>query len=663
MEKKKRIDELVSLLNEANYQYYTLDNSIITDQEFDKYLRELIELELEYPDLKRKDSPTLRVGGDVLEGFAKVEHLTPMLSIGDVFNLEEIENFAKRIEKEGYFPKYMCELKIDGLSVSLRYEKGILTQASTRGNGLVGDDITNNVKTIKTVPLTLNEEIDIEVRGEIYMSHNTLKVLNQEREKQGLPIFQNCRNAASGSTKLLDSRDAAKRNLECFIYHLPNAYQYGLKSQEEALMFMKKLGFRTNPNNCLVNNLFEIESYIENKLKIRDELPYDIDGIVIKVNDFDIQNKLGMTSKYPKWCIAYKFPATIVYTKLIDIMFTVGRTGKITPNAILEPVIIQGSTIKRATLHNEDNIVNKDIRIGDIVSIYKAGDVIPAVGEVLLERRVGTEVVFKMIEKCPICGALLEKKEDESDYFCPNNECPARSISRLIHFASKGAMNIEGLGDNILEDLYNYGYLKDISDIYNLKNYGKELEQLEGYGKKLIDNLFNNIEASKKCSLERLIFGLGIKQVGSQTAKILAKKYLSIDNIINKTVEDLSQIHDIGSVIANNIVEFFSDSGNLVLIDKLKNMGINMSYINNNTDHDDANFKDKTFVLTGTLINVTRDRAKSFIESRGGKVTNTTTKKTNVVIVGDNPGSKYDKAIALGIEIWNEDKFMSLFNE
>ena len=654
-----RINELIEILNEANYNYYILDNPTITDQEFDKYLRELTELEMEYPDLKREDSPTNRVGGDILSSFDKINHTIPMLSIGDVFNEEEIVSFDEKIKKEGYRPNYVCELKIDGLSVSLRYEKGKLVRAATRGNGLVGDDITNNVKTIKTIPLTLNRDIDIEVRGEIYMSKDTLKTLNENREKEGLALLQNCRNAASGSIKLLDSREVAKRNLECFVYHLPNPVDYGLKSHSEALEFMKELGFRLNPNNQLVDDVSGILEFIKAKGDVRKELPYDIDGVVVKVNDLDVQRKLGYTSKYPKWCIAYKFPAEVVYTKLIDIIFTVGRTGQITPNAVLEPVIVAGSTIRRATLHNEDNVVSKDIRIGDIVAIYKAGDVIPAVDHSLIERRTGNEVKFTMIDKCPICGSKIIRKDDEADYFCPNVECDARRVENLIHFASREAMNIEGLGDRVLEDLYNYGYIKDISDIYDLEKYRKELLELEGYGNKKLDKLFDSIRNSKNNSLEKLLFGLGIKQVGAKMAKVLAKVYKNIDNLSIASYDELISIPDVGGVIANNIVEYFSNDKTKNLLSKLINFGVNMKYINNSEYDVNSEFVGKTFVLTGTLNNITRDQAGKIIEDMGGKVTNSVTKKTNVVIVGDNPGSKYDKAINLNIEIWNEEKFLS----
>ena len=657
---RNRIDELINILNKANYDYYILDNPTITDQEFDKYLVELISLEREYPNLKRDDSPTNRVGGDVLEGFNKVRHNIPMLSIEDVFNEDEIINFDKKIKREGFDPSYVCELKIDGLSVSLYYEKGILVRAATRGNGVLGDDITNNVKTIKTVPLRLNREIDIEVRGEIYMSKKVFNELNIIRKENGQALLQNTRNAASGSIKMLDSKEVFKRKLEVWIYHLPNPLDYGLNTHMEAIEFMRDLGFRTNPNNRLVDSIDGILSFIDEMGSKRESLEYDIDGVVVKVNDIDMQQKLGSTSKYPKWCIAYKFPAKINYTRLIDIIFTVGRTGQITPNALLEPVIVQGSTIRRATLHNEDNILSKNIMIGDIVEIYKAGDVIPAVGNPIIERRDGREKAFVMIDKCPICGSKIIRREEEADYFCPNELCPARNVSSLIHFASKDAMNIEGLGESIMEDLYNYHYIKDVSDIYVLDRYKSELESLEGYGERSVNKLFKNINDSKSNNLDRLLFGLGIKQVGSKTAKVLAKKFKSLDNIINASLDELVNIPDIGDVIANNIVNYFKDDNNISIINKLKQYGVNTNYIDDGNVYDNENFRGKTFVLTGSLNSITRGDASKLIEDNGGKVTNSVTKKTNVVIVGDNPGSKYDKAINLNIEIWDEDKFLEL---
>lgn len=663
MDIKRRVEELTKILNEANYNYYMLDKSIITDQEFDKYLRELMEIEMEYPDLKLDNSPTMRVGGGVIVGFEKVSHSIPMLSIGDVFNEEEVISFGDKIRKEGYDPEYVCELKIDGLSVSLHYEKGKLVRAATRGNGTIGDDITKNVMTIKTIPLVLNENVDIEVRGEIYMSKNTLRELNEEREKNKLPLLQNCRNAASGSIKLLDSREVAKRKLECFIYHLPNPMDYGLKSHNEALEYMKRLGFRVNPNNRKVNNIEEVIQFIKDMGDKRNSLLYDIDGVVIKVNDIGMQQELGFTSKYPKWCVAYKFPAEVVYTRLIDIKLTVGRTGQITPNAILEPVIVSGSTVRRATLHNEDNIKDKDIRIGDIVSIYKAGDVIPAVGEPLKERRNGDEKIFYMDDKCPICGSGLVRKEEEADYFCLNRECPARMINGIIHYASRDAMNIEGLGDSVVEDLYNYGFVKDISDIYNLDKYRKELEQLEGYGKKSIDNLFKGIDISKSNSMDRLVFGLGIKNVGSKTAKVLSKRFLDVDTLMNASYDELVSCDDIGDIIAKSIIDYFDSDTNKMIIDKLKGYGVNTKYFGSDSDNIDDRFYNKTFVLTGTLSLITRNEAGKIIEDKGGKVSGSVTRKTDYVVVGENPGSKYEKAINLGIGIIDENRFMDLIKE
>ena len=542
---KDRIGELVNIINEANYNYYVLDNPTITDQEFDSYYRELEILEEKYPEYIREDSPTHRVGGVVLEEFEKVTHTIPMMSLGDVFNEEEIRAFDSRIKKEGINPTYVCELKIDGLSVSLHYEKGILKTAATRGNGVIGENITNNVKTIKSIPLNLNRDIDIEVRGEIYMPKSTFKELNEEREKEGKPLFQNCRNAAAGSIRQLDSKIAASRKLDAWIYHLPNPEDYGIKTHYEALEFMKSLGFRTNPNNLYVTDINGILSFIEAKGKERPNLEYDIDGVVVKLNNIAEQKVLGYTAHHPKWAIAYKFPAEEVLTKLEDIIFTVGRTGQITPNAVLSPVIVAGSTIRRATLHHEDYVKEKDLRVGDTVSIHKAGDVIPEVGEVILERRDGSEKPFKMITNCPMCGSVLVRKENQVDSFCTNSECPARNSEKLCHFVSRKAMNIDGLGDKIIEDFFNLKYIKDIADIYKLDKYREELIELEGYGNKSIDNLLEAINNSKSNSLEKLLFGLGIPNVGEKTAKVLALDYLSLDNLMNASYDELNNIPDI----------------------------------------------------------------------------------------------------------------------
>lgn len=653
---KERMNELIDIINEADYNYHTLDNPTITDQEYDMLLRELFDLEAEHPEWIREDSPTQHAGGKIIEGFNKVQHKIPMMSLSDVFSEEELIDFDERIKKEGIIPEYMCELKIDGLSVSLLYEKGKLVRAATRGDGTTGEDITHNVKTIKTVPFKLKEEVDIEVRGEIFMNKATLDKLNEERKAKGEPLLQNCRNAAAGSIRQLDSRVAAKRKLDTFIYHLPNPLDYGIETHSEAIEYMKRLGFKTNPNNRLVHNINEVLEFIAEKGNKRPDLAYDIDGVVIKVNSIRQQQSLGYTAKYPKWATAYKFPAVEVLTKLKDIIFTVGRTGQITPNAVLDPVIVAGSTISRATLHNEDYVKEKDLKIGDIVSIRKAGDVIPEVVEVKKERRTGDEKEFIMITNCPMCDTRLVKRTGQVDYFCPNEKCPARHVESLIHFVSRDAMNIDGLGDRIIEDFYNFGFIRSIRDIYLLKNHEKDLKRLEGFGEKSITNLLDAIENSKTNSLEKLIFGLGIPHVGAKTAKILAAKFETLDNLMNADEETLTNIPDIGEIIAKSIIAFSTNEENIKTINDLKEENINMRYLGQKVE-ENKNFSGKSFVLTGTLTEYSRDEASEIIESLGGKTVNSVSKKTSVVIVGEAPGSKYDKAKELGIEIWSEQDF------
>lgn len=657
----ERMNELIDIINEADYNYHTLDNPTISDQEYDKYLRELFEIEAEHPEWIREDSPTQHAGGKIIEGFEQAVHKIPMMSLSNVFNESEIVAFDERIKKEGINPQYMCELKIDGLSVSLLYEKGKLVRAATRGDGTVGEDITHNVKTIKSIPLKLKKEVDIEVRGEIFMNKKTLIELNEKRKKNNQPLLQNCRNAAAGSIRQLDSKVAAERKLDNFIYHLPNPLDYDLNTHSEAIEFMKELGFKTNPNNRLVNNINELLEFIEEKGALRPTLPYDIDGIVIKVNDIRQQQKLGYTAKYPKWATAYKFPAEEVVTRLTDIIFTVGRTGQITPNAVLEPVIVAGSTVSRATLHNEDFVKERNLKIGDIVSIRKAGDVIPEVVEAKVERRTGNEKDFVMITECPMCQTKLVKKEGQVDYFCTNSKCPARHIEGLIHFASRDAMNIEGLGDRIMEDFYNFKFIGNLADIYSLKDHAKELVRLEGFGDKSVNNLLEAIENSKENSLERLIFGLGIPHVGAKTAKVLAQKLETLDNIIQSTEEELTKIPDIGGIIAKSIVDYFSDNHNRAIVEELKDLGLNMTYLGKKVESNDI-FANKTFVLTGSLTIFTRDEASEKIELLGGKTSGSVSKKTSVVIVGENPGSKYEKAKELGIEIWTEKEFEEKLN-
>lgn len=657
---EKRIDELIKLLNKASYEYYTLDTPTITDQEYDDYYAELVKLETNHPELVREDSPTVRVGSKVIDSFTKVTHDTPMMSLDDIFNEEEILDFDNKVKKVIPNPSYVCELKIDGLSVSLLYRNGKLVRGATRGDGTVGEDITHNVKTIKNVPLSLPKDIDIEVRGEIYMPSQSFNKLNEERKQNGEKLFANPRNAAAGSVRQLDSKIAASRNLSTFIYHLPSASDYNIENQFDALNYMKELTFTVNQNIKCVNSINEVIEYVNYWQHHRKELPYEIDGIVIKVNNLNDQRKLGFTARVPKWAIAYKFPPEEVLTKLVNIEFCVGRTGKITPRADLNPVHLAGSIISSVTLHNEDYIKEKDIKIGDTISIHKAGDVIPEVVEVKKERRTGEEIDFKMITNCPICGSELIRKESEAAWFCLNEKCDARKIEGLIHFASRDAMNLDGFGDNIIEDFYNMGYLHSIDEYYTLSNHKEELKELEGFGEKSIQNLLDSIENSKNNSLERLLFGLGIRHVGKKTAKILASNYNNIDNLISADYDSLCAIGDIGEIIAKSIVEYFSIDENRKLIDKLKEYGINTEYKGVKKQLND-NFAGKTFVLTGT-INMPRDEAKDLIEIRGGKVTGSVTKKTDVVIVGENPGSKYNKALDLKITVWDENTFLNNLN-
>ena len=647
------MDELIKLIDKANYEYYTLDKPTITDQEYDRYMGELQALEEKYPELKRDNSPTPSVGGQVIDEFKKVTHEIPMLSLGNVFNEDEIMAFDERVKKVVPNPKYVAELKIDGLSVSLVYEKGKLVRAATRGDGVTGEDITHNARTIKSIPLTIKQPIDIEVRGEIYMSKASFKRLNENGEN-----FANPRNAAAGSVRQLDSKVAASRNLDCFIYHLPDPEDYNIYTHFDALKFMKELGFVTNPNNKKINDIKELLSYIDNWTEKRSTLPYEIDGIVIKVNDISDQQKLGFTARTPKWATAYKFPAEEVLTKVKDIIFTVGRTGQVTPSADLEPVRVMGSVISRATLHNEDYVVSKDIRVGDIVSIKKAGDVIPEVVKVITGRRDGTEQKFQMIDKCPICHEPLTRKEEEAAYYCTNEHCPAKKQEKLIHFTSRHAMNIEGFGDRIIEDFYNLGYLKDYDDFYNLKDHQEELRELEGFGSKSINNLLTQIENSKHNSLERLLFALSIRHVGTKTANILAKNFGNLDKLMNASFEDISNIRDIGPIIAKSVVNYFNKPENQELIKRLKNHHLNIVYLKETTSNV-TGFTDKTFVLTGSLERFTRDEAKEKIEALGGIVTSSVSKKTDVVIAGIEAGSKLQKAKDLGITVWNENTFIN----
>lgn len=653
---KLRMDELIDIINEASIKYYVDDNPSITDQEYDDYYNELLKLEEKYPDLKRSDSPTLRVGGKVVDKFEKVTHESPMLSFDDIFNEDEIVLFDERIKKTCPNATYTLEPKMDGLSGSLLYEKGVLKRAATRGDGLIGENITHNVETIKSVPLRLNKELDIEVRGEIYMSKASFEKCNKEKEKRGESLFANPRNAAAGSVRQLDSKIAAKRNLDFMAYFIPNPDKYGIKTQGESLEFLKELGFKTNYKlNGLAKNINDIINYIDDLGSKRSNLPFEIDGVVLKVNSLEDEAKLGFTERVPRWGIAYKFPAEEVLTTLKEIKFTVGRTGKITPNALFSPVHVAGSVISKATLHNEDYCLDKDVRVGDVISIRKAGDVIPEVVEVKKERRTGKEVPFKMIENCPMCASKLVK--EDANYFCKNDLCPARKMEGLIHFASRNTMNIDGLGERIIEDFYNMGFIKSISDIYLLSNHKEDLIELEGFGEKSVNNLLESIENSKNNSLEKVLFALGIRHVGKKTAKILAKRYKNIDNIINVNIDELTNVNDIGEIIAKSVKTYFDDPLNLKLIEDLKKLGLNFEYKN---DSSDDTLSGMTFVLTGTLEKYKREELTKILEDKGAKVTSSVTKKTTGVIVGDKPGSKYDKALKLGVKIYKEEDVLNI---
>lgn len=655
---KERYDELIKLIEKANYDYYTLDNPTVTDREYDNWMSELLDIEERHPEIKRKDSPSEKIGGEVISEFKKVEHKIGMFSISDVFNESEIVAFDERIRKEFPNPSYVCELKIDGLAVSLQYEKGILKRAATRGNGLVGEDITHNVKTIGTIPLRLNKPVDIEVRGEIYMPLKAFNELNEKRLENGEPIFQNPRNAAAGSIRQLDSSVAKSRKLDAFLYHVPETDK---KTHYEALMELKELGFIVNPNIRLVKNIDEILDYINEWTARRGELSYDIDGIVIKVNDIHMQRELGFTAKYPRWVIAYKFPAEDVKTRLTDIVCTVGRTGQITPNAVFDPVKVMGSTIRRATLHNGDYINSKNLKIGDNIFVHKAGDVIPEVVGPCIDDRTGNEREFVMPDKCPICGTSLVLTESGIDLKCPNDLCPARNIESLIHFCDRKAMNIEGLGERIIEDFYNMKFITSIIDIYNIKDRKEELIELEGFGDKSVNKLLDNIEKSKQNSLEKLLFAIGINGIGEKNAKILAKKFMNIDNLMNASLEDLTNISDVGPILANSIYNFFKDSDNIKLINDLKNIGMNMNYLGAQIKENEE-LLNKRIVVTGTLKKYTRDEIQNLIELNGGLWSTSVTKKTYAVIVGENPGSKYDKAKELNIPIWTEEDFDKVIN-
>ena len=657
---QQRILELRSILDRLAYEYYVLYQPSMSDQEYDRYYQELVALEYEFPQYRDPNSITQRVGGVVLDAFTKVEHKRTMLSLGNAFNLEDLHAFDERVREVVPNARYVVELKIDGLAMSLIYRDGRFVQALTRGDGVVGEDVTHNVKTIPSIPMHIPLQGEVEVRGEVYMPNASFQMLNEEREKNGEELFANPRNAAAGSIRQLDSSVAAKRKLDAFWYYFVNAQEYDIHSHEEALQKMSEMHLRVNPLRKVCERIDEVWQFIEEITEQRNDLPYAIDGMVIKVDDLDAQNRLGSTVKVPRWAIAYKFPAEEVITKLLDIVVTVGRTGRITPNAVLEPVRVAGTTVSAAQLHNEDMIKEKDIRIHDDVVVRKAGDIIPEVVRPLLERRNDTQAVYHFPTHCPICGSELVRFPEEAAHYCINQDCPARVVESMIHFASRDAMDIDTLGDKKVEFFHKQGFLNTIEDIYCLKEHRQELIDLEGFKEKSVDKLLDAIEDSKQNPLEDLIYGLGIRQVGKKAAKVLAKHFLSMDALMAANEEELVAIKDIGQITAESITAFFHEPKNMELIAHLKGYGLRMD--TEAEQIQESSFSGKTIVLTGTLTQMTRNDAKALLESLGANVSGSVSKKTDLVIYGEAAGSKLTKANSLGVMTMDEDTFMKEVN-
>lgn len=656
----QRIEELKEKINYHNYKYYVLDNPEISDYEYDILINELMELEGKYPELITSDSPTQRVGGEPVTKFQQVTHTVPLLSLGNSYDGQDLLDFDKRIKKEiGDNVEYVVEFKIDGLSVALTYAQGRFIRGATRGDGTVGEDITTNLRTIKTIPLTLMEDVDIEVRGEAYIPKERFAQLNKKQEENGQTTFANPRNAAAGSLRQLDPKIAASRPLDIFIFNILTIEGKELATHSEALDYIKNLGFKTSKYE-ICKDIHEVIKMCEKWQQQRHELSFEIDGLVIKVNDLKQREVLGARSKSPRWAIAYKFPAEQKETTIEDIIVQVGRTGAITPTAILEPVRIAGSVVSRATLHNQDFIDEKDIRIGDRVLIHKAGDIIPEVVRVLKDKRTGEEKVFTLPNECPECGEPTIRLEDEVALRCVNMSCPAQLRRGIIHFVSRNAMDIDGMGEAIVTLLLDKQLIQNPGDIYYLKDKKNELINLERMGEKSVQNLLDAIEESKKNDLGRLINALGIKLVGSKAASLLAERFKSLDNLMNTSEEGLTSIDEIGPKMAESIVKFFEDESNLEVINRLKEAGINMESKKEEIPDVQQKLKDQTFVLTGSLEAYTRKEAKEIIERLGGKVTGSVSKKTNYVLAGENPGSKIDKANSLGIKILNEEEFKEI---
>ena len=660
---QNRVNELHDLLNQYSYEYYVKDNPSVPDSEYDKLLREIIDIENAHPELKTDDSPTVRVGGEAQSSFEKVNHETPMLSLGNAFNEEELRRFDERIREHIGKVEYMCELKIDGLAVSLKYEDGRFVQGLTRGDGTTGEDITENLRTIHAIPLKIKEPLNVEVRGEAYMPRRSFMRLNDEREKNEEQPFANPRNAAAGSLRQLDPKLAAKRKLSVFLYSVNDFTDFNATTQSDALDELDRLGFKTNHERARVEDIEGVLEYIKKWTKQREQLSYDIDGIVIKVNDLDQQDEMGFTQKSPRWAIAYKFPAEEVVTELKDIELSIGRTGVVTPTAILEPIRVAGTTVSRASLHNEDLIKERDIRIGDSVIVKKAGDIIPEVVRSIIDRRPNDAKPYRMPTHCPSCGHELVRIEGEVALRCINPKCQAQLVEGLIHFVSRQAMNIDGLGNKIIQQLYHHQLIKDVGDIFYLTK--EDLLPLERMGTKKVENLLSAIEHAKQNSLEHLLFGLGIRHLGAKASQILAEKFETMDRLLKVTEEELIAIHDIGDKLAQSVVTYLDNEDIKALIEKLKDKNVNMTYkgVKSSEIEGHPEFQNKTIVLTGKLQQMTRKEATTWLEMQGAKVTSSVTKSTDLVIAGEDAGSKLSKAEQFGTEIWSESQFIEKQNE
>ncbi|MRE73317.1 NAD-dependent DNA ligase LigA [Mammaliicoccus sciuri] len=658
---KSRVKELHQLLHRYNHEYHVLDNPTVPDSKYDQLLHELISIEEKHPELKTDDSPTVRVGGPPLSQFEKINHDTPMLSLGNAFNEEDLRKFDQRVREKVDSVRYTCELKIDGLAVSLKYVNGRFVQGLTRGDGTTGENITENLKTIHAIPLTIKEPLSIEVRGEAYMPRKSFISLNEQKEQNGEQLFANPRNAAAGSLRQLDSKLTAKRKLDIFLYSVNDLTEIEADSQSEALNNLDELGFKTNKERETFDDIEGVLSFISKWTEQRNNLSYDIDGIVIKVDDLSQQEELGFTQKSPRWAIAYKFPAEEVLTTLTDIELSIGRTGVVTPTAILEPVKVAGTTVSRASLHNEDLIHEKDIRIGDKVVIKKAGDIIPEVVKSIAEERSEDSEIYHMPTHCPSCEHELVRIEGEVALRCINPKCSAQLVEGMIHFVSRQAMNIDGLGDKIIEQLYQNDKIKDVADLYYLTK--DDLLPLERMGEKKVNNLITAIEASKAKSLEHLLFGLGVRHLGTKASRVIAEKYETIDRLFEVTIEDLTEIPDVGHKMAQSLVTYMENDDIKVLIDKLKQKNVNMTYtgIKQSEIEGHPDFTGKTFVLTGKMTEMTRPEATKVIQSLGAKVTGSVTKNTDVVIAGEDAGSKLEKAEKLNIEVWSEEDWLNKY--